>query len=194
MLHVSHTPLLVCTALCRRWILSGDHYKVISCWGVECRSLTSKKQRPDTEGEWSNRWTGLRKLTLSSFISSSWSFVSCCLFSCYCSNTHTHTHGHTPAMQSQLLLGVDVMLTLMDQLCDQPDPCAWGVYFCGRPTAATLMWFYPESDVMMAALAATCFSCSVNIFIALVFLRLCRETWTSKVWNSGPPTVWELET
>lgn len=121
MLHVSHTPLLVCTALCRRWILSGDHYKVISCWGVECRSLTSKKQRPDTEGEWSNRWTGLRKLTLSSFISSSWSFVSCCLFSCYCSNTHTHIHGHTPAMQSQLLLGVDVMLTLMDQLCDQPD-------------------------------------------------------------------------
>lgn len=27
---------------------------------------------------------------------------------------------------------------------------AWGVYFCGQPTAALLIWFHPWSDVMMA--------------------------------------------
>lgn len=54
----------------------------------------------------------------------------------------THAAVMLTAFQLSQLLGVDVMLTLMDQLCDQQDLFVVheGFFlFCGRPTAALLI-------------------------------------------------------
>lgn len=93
---------------------------------------------------------------------------------------HMFLATHNAMMLISLV--VNVMLPLMDQSLAQQDLfVVQGLYFWST-TEFLLILFYWLSDIMMASLAVegTRFSCSVNIFMASIFLSLWGETQLSK--------------